>query len=148
MALNVKGDTSILNPVARPSLQRFTGRLDQAFHARETKTYFRPFETYRSPIAQRRMFTESNATGRIITKADAWHSAHQYGLAADFVPYMKDSDGKYQWSWDEKWDWDFLPWLIEREFKDELYMEAPGWDKPHVTHVAWLDWRTVMSAYK
>ena len=37
------------------------------------------------------------------TKAQAWQSAHNFGLAADFVPM--DPDGLWSWRDDEDWFW-------------------------------------------
>ena len=51
---------------------------------------FELFTTHRTPDKQHDLFMRGG-----VTRADAWQSAHQYGLAADFV---RKIDG--QWSWD------------------------------------------------
>jgi peptidoglycan L-alanyl-D-glutamate endopeptidase CwlK len=56
---------------------------------------FQIFETWRTPARQQRLFEE----GR--TKARAWRSWHQYGLAVDIVAMTPGGD----WSWDKKHDW-------------------------------------------
>lgn len=52
---------------------------------------FRVFETYRSPVMQAELFAKRPR----VTDAREWQSAHQYGLAVDFV----------KWTTDSGWDW-------------------------------------------
>jgi len=52
---------------------------------------FQPFETYRTPHRQRELYGHKPP----VSKAKPWHSAHQYGVAVDFVPFINN-----QWDWD------------------------------------------------
>lgn len=56
----------------------------------------RIFETFRARERQSELFAQGRTKpGRIITKADAGDSMHQYGLAADVVMWISD---KWNWS--------------------------------------------------
>ena len=72
-------------------------RLLEGHSGGHTKTLFRPFEGLRTNERQAFLLTQGT------TKAGPWRSAHNYGLAVDYVPWV---DGK--WSWDDGHDWDFL----------------------------------------
>ncbi len=102
-------------------------RNDFANLARDLRrdTRFRPHTGYRSPADQEAAFR------RGVTKARAFESAHQFGLALDFVPL---GDGnKFVW-----------PDPSDREW-DQLRARARGfgllnnieWDRPHVEHRLW-----------
>lgn len=59
------------------------------------------FETARSPARQDQLYGKGRDPdlpeyGRTVTRAEAYQSAHQYGLAADLVFWV---DG--EWTWDE-----------------------------------------------
>lgn len=89
---------------------------------------FKLFEGYRSPERQTQLLRDHPK----VTKAGAWQSAHQYGMAADYVWWDPESG----WSWD-----DALPWA----FLDIAVGEVPElvrpiqWDRPHIQHRAfWL----------
>ncbi len=87
-------------------------------------TRFRVFESYRGPVEQEAAFS------RGASKARAFESAHQFGLAVDFVPW----DGtKFIW-----------PSAVDREWQslDRLsalhgLLTTIRWDRPHVEHRAW-----------
>ena len=53
---------------------------------------FHLFMTHRSPQRQHELYMQGG-----VTRADAWQSAHQYGLAADFA---RQIDGKWSWEGD------------------------------------------------
>jgi len=89
----------------------------------------------RSPERQDELFIK----GR--TKARPWQSAHQYGLAADFVPYITNQEALdlgdmvgekvlTGWSWHESHDW---PFLRQRAEKHGLSVPI-AWDKCHVEY--------------
>lgn len=116
-------DLDDLHPTARAQFLQLTEVLARGYEAGETLTLFRLFEGYRSPEDQEREFFETSS------KARAWQSAHQYGLACDFVPY----DAARQWHWDETADWAYL-----KRKALSLGLDVPiTWDKPHVQHPAW-----------
>lgn len=53
------------------------------------------FETWRSPYRQSQLYAQGRtAPGAVITKADAWQSWHQYGVAFDIAAKING-----QWSW-------------------------------------------------
>lgn len=83
-------------------------------------TPFRAFETLRSAHDQALAYLGGKS------KARAWYSAHQYGLAVDFVPLI---DGKWNWNV-KKEEWDVLK---ERAHSVGLLNDIP-WDRAHVEH--------------
>jgi hypothetical protein len=117
-------DLGLLAPVARTA---FLG-LD-ALLRRETR--FRCFETYRDPKAQ----TAAFATGT--SKAPAFSSPHQFGLAADFVPY-----GSRGWVWphvtDGEWD------TLRMHCRTFGLINDLNWDRPHVYHRVWRQVRQLI----
>lgn len=114
---NIHLDWDLLHPTARSAFYRLYDRLGAAYEAGETPTLFRPFEGYRTPQRQQALFDQKR------TKARPFQSAHQYGLAVDFVPWF---DG--HWSWDLSHDWDYL-----RRCATALGLDnSIEWDRPHV----------------
>lgn len=106
-------DLALVHPKCR---DRFEALADNLVRA---KLPFRVFETYRSPIRQNFLRSQEPA----VTKAFAWESAHQYGLAVDFVGFI---DG--MWSWDAG-----LPWGSLARLAQQYNLVAPvTWDKGHV----------------
>jgi hypothetical protein len=86
---------------------------------------FRVFETYRTPDRQAQLHTEGN------TKAGPFHSAHQFGLSADFAVFNARGD----WNWPSMEDpiWDRLHALAY-----EVNLTAPiSWDPGHISWPAW-----------
>ena len=84
---------------------------------------FALFATYRSPENQHDLFMRGG-----VTRADAWQSPHQYGLAADFV---RKIDG--QWSWDG----DFS--LVKSVAEKYGCVVPMSWDPGHVESLDWRD---------
>jgi len=80
-----------------------------------------PFETLRSPARQRELLNRQPP----VTKVPAWESAHQYGLAVDYVHY----DGN-TWSWNAV---SAEQWQRFHTLLDEHGLAAPiSWDPGHV----------------
>lgn len=99
--------------------------------AKDGKPLFLPFEAYRPPERQDFLFFEEKTT-----KARKWTSAHQYGLAVDFVPYING-----QWIWDVPDDyWTYL----ERCARAHGLAIPIVWDKGHVEHPAWIEVRAAL----
>ena len=71
-----------LHPKARPTFMGLAAVLKDQYEAKQIKTLFLPFEGYRSPERQNYLFHVMKTT-----KARAFQSAHNYGLAVDFVPW-------------------------------------------------------------
>jgi len=91
---------------------------------------FGPFKIYRTPQRQ----VEMLRTGK--SKAGPWSSAHQYGLAVDFVPYIRGS-----WSWTVPLTtWDHLR---EQAHKVGLLNDIE-WDRAHVEHPAFAKLRAAL----
>jgi len=92
---------------------------------------FRVFETYRTPQRQRLMIESGTSRARM------FQSAHQVGLAVDFVP----------WNESKKWHWD-IPiedWSILKGKAIAHGLDVPlSWDKAHVEHPLWTRVRIAM----
>jgi len=88
------------------------------------RTRFRLFESYRSPLLQ------AIAVHQGRSKAAPFLSAHQLGLAADFVPY-----GLTGWIWPDAADpeWNTLMKLARKHG----LLNSIKWDRPHVEHPAY-----------
>jgi peptidoglycan L-alanyl-D-glutamate endopeptidase CwlK len=92
--------------------------LELVKRAREAGLNVGIFEAWRSPSRQDELFRKGT------TKAQAWHSWHNYGLAADIV--FIDNDN---WSWKKEHDWKKLG-----EIGKALGLKWGGdwgWDHPH-----------------
>ena len=107
----------LIHPEARSRFLRLYDRLGAGYKAGETPTLFRPFEGYRSPDRQQMLFDQKR------TKARPFQSAHQYGLAVDFVPWVNG-----RWSWDGPHDWNYLRACANAEG----LINDIEWDRPHV----------------
>ena len=111
----IQNDLRLLNNRAFSAFWNLTEKLDG--------TGFRVFETYRSPERQDALFKKGT------TKAIRYQSAHQYGLAVDYVMFR---DGK--WTWEiEPYEWEILH-THARECGLEL---GPNWDPGHIEHPLW-----------
>lgn len=112
-----------LHPKARQPFEILSIRLEEAHRGGHCRTLFKPFEGYRSPERQLFLLNVEKTT-----KAGPWQSAHNYGLAVDYVPVV---DGK--WTWDGDHDWDFLrDCATNRGLINNI-----RWDRPHVEHAIW-----------
>lgn len=117
-------DANKMHPKAREVFGLLTHRLEQGFTGGFTTSWFRPFEGYRAPEDQTALVR------RGVSKAGPWQSAHNYGLAVDFVAWDAD---KQAWSWAEEEDWKFL-----KEAAIGCGLVHPiSWDRPHVEHPIW-----------
>ena len=96
---------------------------------------------FRSPAEQHTLFMQRPQ----VTKADAWQSIHNYGLAFDIVMlYDRNGDGKFEtasFEIDEQWQ------------KVVAYFKSKGWewggdwksfkDKPHFQKSFGFDWKVL-----
>lgn len=112
----------LLHPLARVAFKSLAADLSEAFQRQETPVLFLPFEGYRSPEAQAKRFAAGTS------KARPWQSAHQFGLAVDFVPWI---DGG--WSWAQNAPWHDL----DRLAKARGLLHPIAWDMPHVEFPHW-----------
>lgn len=131
----MKPDRSIpnLHPLMRPLMYELMPLLSQhTWTTPNGRTYcWALYEGYRSPELQHKLFTETHST-----KVDAWHSAHQYGLAADIVPCLADNRGFPTF---QGWDWnDDHPWAEMHTHAIHIGLTAPiAWDQAHIQHPVW-----------
>lgn len=145
-------DANLLHPAAREKFGNLLVELHQAYHLNKVTVYFKMFETYRTPVRQQRLYEQGRSEpGKVVTNARAWESAHQYGLAADFVPYLEPDIARGRglkpgWNWElaTESDWAYLSSAATR---NGLRSPLP-WDRPHVEDYMWtafkeiIDWRT------
>src|SRR5258706_6329708 len=88
---------------------------------------FRLFEGFRSPERQQYLYAQGRTRpGKIITKARAWMSYHQYGLAGDFVLFENG-----RWSWDASGD-RVRSWRRLQEIGKHLGLEPVSFEAPHL----------------
>lgn len=144
--LNPRGDIQLLHPAVQPVFSKLLTTLHDGYATGKTKTWFQIFETYRSPSKQAELFAQGRTTaGPRVTKAEPFRSPHQYGLAADFVPQIqRQHEGQaavsWAWDWSGEHDWAFL-----HSCARSLGLHPIGdWDKPHIEHNLWLDWKTIV----
>ena len=129
-----------LHPEVRGQFSALAEDLTLAYQADHTEFRFEPFEGLRSPDRQNHLFTEGT------TKARAWQSAHQFGLAVDFVPRILkfrpgDSEGRWHWHWPAT---EHNDWQVLSELAVEHGLLTPiAWDKAHVEHPHWRAFRKV-----
>jgi|TARA_R110000782_G_scaffold184197_4_gene274430 peptidoglycan L-alanyl-D-glutamate endopeptidase CwlK len=107
---------------------------------------------YRSPEEQDVLFKKRP----VVTKATAWQSFHQYGLAFDIVlMYDKDGDGNFEEvSWDTKRDGDkdgIADWLevtkvfVKHGFVNGFMSKGKKWDLPHFQMDFGYSWQKLKS---
>jgi peptidoglycan LD-endopeptidase CwlK len=114
-------DLADLHPVMRAAVTE----LLQNFQAEGLP--FRIFEAFRSPVRQAWLYDQGRTPARpgaIVTRAKAWDSYHQYGLAVDFVLWLNGA-----WSWNSAGVnaayWDRLHTLGKKAGLEPLSFEAP-----------------------
>ena len=116
-------DWDLVHPSIRSDFIKLDQTLLKSFDLGITKTNFRPFEGYRSPARQQLLFDQR------VTRARPCQSAHQFGLAVDFVPFV---DGKWNWD-DPSHDWAFL----RTTCRAYGLLNELDWDRAHVEHRRW-----------
>lgn len=121
-----------LHPVCRGAFCLLQVRLLEAWARGAIGNRFLAFEGYRTPDRQDQLYGQGRTKpGQKVTKARAWESAHQFGLAVDFVPYDdKNPSGKEAWHWSEDADWNALH---ELALARGLRCGLRG-DRPHIWH--------------
>jgi peptidoglycan LD-endopeptidase CwlK len=105
------------------------GCLDRALDLKARIEHERlPLEVYeaaRSPWRQAELFARGRTTaGAKVTKARAWESSHQYGMALDFVFKV---NGLWTWSEPEPGAWDAFHALARG-----VDLHPLSFEKPHV----------------
>lgn len=108
------------HPKFGPRASKLYEMLVDGYESGRTETRFEVFETLRLATRQNHLVKKG------VSKAGPWQSAHQFGLAADFVPLV---DG-HGWSWDPSHDYNFLRLCAEK-----CGLSVPiKWDLCHVEH--------------
>ncbi len=112
-----------LHPLMRAKVQELTERM------RAVGNPLTLFEGYRSPERQQYLYSIGRTAEMHrspVTRAQAWSSYHQYGVACDFVLYI---DGKWSWKTSGKFKayWDQL-----HEFGQAVGLKPLSWEKPHL----------------
>nr|DAJ63878.1 MAG TPA: hypothetical protein [Bacteriophage sp.] len=107
----------------RAQFVRLSEMLQEDFDNGTTRTLFLVFETFRTPDRQAQVRAEG------ASQVGPWQSAHAWGFAADFVPYMEGIG----WSWDDDHDWDHL----DNRAKLCGLRRPITWDRPHIEHPDW-----------
>ncbi len=116
-----RSDLGTLHPVVRDAVRRVIEQLQAE------SLPFEVFEAYRTPERQRMLYAQGrNAPGDIVTKARAWTSYHQYGLAVDFVLRI---DGN--WSWVSKGKYSKW-WERLHAIGRANNLEPLSWELPHL----------------
>lgn len=127
-------DIKLLHPKFRGVVRGLQADLTLAYETGRTKTRFELYETFRDPLRQADLFAKG------VTKAGPWESLHQFGLAADFVPYLSNeeaielSHAKGErvmpgWNWDSSHEWDYLTNRAK-----SFSLVTLDWDRTHVQH--------------
>lgn len=119
-----------LHPKAREHFRNLSTRLRLLHERGNIETLFLPFEGFRGPERQNYLFHVEKTT-----KAKAWQSAHNYGLAVDYVAF---ENGK--WSWDQRHDWAGL----KAAAVNSGMLVPIAWDKPHVEHPIWFQVKSAL----
>ena len=88
---------------------------------------FRVFEAFRTPERQQWLYAQGRTRpGSVVTKAQAWQSFHQFGLAVDLVLFI---DG--QWSWSSAGALGGH-WTRLRDIARQVGLRTLDWEAPHV----------------
>lgn len=121
----------LCHPLAVKAFRSLEADLKAAYVIGDMPFEFRAFETYRTPQRQKRVLEDGASRARM------FQSAHQFGLAVDFVPW---TDLK-RWHWDVEVHW----WSVLKGKALKHGLDAPlSWDKAHVEHPLWTPVRIAM----
>lgn len=146
--MTIHSDVSLLNPKFAAVVVRLHNYLIDSYETRRTRTRFEIFETFRDPMRQAELLKKG------ATKAGAFQSAHQLGLAVDFVPFIDEAEARViakalgervasGWSWWSGHDYEFLKQCAE----DHGLAVPLTWDRVHVEHPKWPKLREQMRKF-
>lgn len=125
-------DMDFLVPHFQDRLRVVLQELEGLYVRGQVGCQFRVFETYRSPQRQLQLMRMGKS------KALPWQSAHQFGVAADVVPWIIDPANTKggRWTW-EPADRQAFSYLRGAALKAGL--DCPiAWDRAHVQHSGML----------
>jgi len=122
-------DLKKLHPVVRAAVSETVSALNAE------GIPFRVFEAFRPPERQRWLYAQGRTRpGDIVTKAQAWQSYHQYGLAVDLVLFRDNG-----WTWSDKGA-DRNAWSRMHEVARTHGLRPLDFEAPHVEFNG-PDWR-------
>jgi len=131
-------DMKLFHPKFARAASQLNKLLIGGYETGITKTKFELFESYRHPLRQNDVFAKG------ASKARQYSSAHQLGLAGDWVPYLSAVEAQALgerigervlpgWNWHSSHDWLFL-----RKSAQQVGLDVPmDWDRAHVEHPDW-----------
>lgn len=152
--MTINSDISSLHPKFQGTVKRLQQYLIDAYETGRTKTRFELFEGFRDPVRQASMLAKGTS------KAGPFQSAHQLGLAVDFVPHLSVEDAKLfnsvnklfgdkavgaGWSWHPLHDYEYLRLIATTQF--QLVLPVFAWDKCHIEHPSFPHVRSAMKKY-
>ena len=112
-------EIALVHPKTREILIPLLQKLTLDYQTGVTKRLFQLFEGFRDPRRQDYLFKKGT------TKARAWQSAHQYGLAVDIVAFEGTTDRGF-WTWDiSSRDWEYLHTVS----RNHGFLTPISWDK-------------------
>jgi peptidoglycan L-alanyl-D-glutamate endopeptidase CwlK len=115
-------EASLLHPAMQDRVLDLDARIEQA------GIPLRTYETVRSPWRQAELYARGRAAGSVhkkVTKAKAWQSRHQFGMAVDKVFYLSGKG----WTWEEP---EAGMWAAYHELARGVNLWPLGFEKPHV----------------
>lgn len=119
-------ELALLHPMMQDRVWALINDLNNALASGEIATSILPFETYRDPIRQNWLKDNQPKT----TRAGAWHSAHQYGMAVDFCGWKSATEPT--WSLPE------TEWEVLKRLAGAHGLQAPiAWDRGHIELPEW-----------
>lgn len=119
--MEIVRDIKTLNPKFAGKVEALHQALMRAYKSGETEVRFEIFETFRHPLRQLELLAQKT------TKAGPWQSAHQYGLAVDFVPYLDPA---------RRSSAEVALWMEFRK-KATINPGEGGWYWPSATYKGW-----------
>ena len=136
--MSIISDPKLFHPKFARAASALNKLLRGGYETGITKTNFQLFESYRHPGRQFEVFTKGTS------KAGPYKSAHQFGLAGDWVPYLSPVEAEALgerigervlpgWNWHSSHDWLFL-----KKCAEQVGLVVPmDWDRAHVEHPDW-----------
>lgn len=117
-------ELDLMHPACKHQFKTLFAHLELDYVQGKVNWQFKVFETYRTPQRQAWVYGQGNS------KAQPYRSAHQFGFAADFVPWTVERG----YTWDvETAAWD---WLRSRAVQHSLLNDL-SWDRAHVESPLW-----------
>lgn len=126
--------TAELHPAFQSAAEGLYKHLIRLHETGSLKFRFEIFETFRLPSRQKDLLAKG------VSKAGPFDSAHQFGCAIDFVPFLSQAEAaalgvRPGWYWPEITD---EAWQILKQTAALYGLERPfSWDGPHIQLPGW-----------